>query len=53
MVLLFMASLDKLTVGTDFSALHIAVAISCCLSESGYVILDPTKLEEQVGKFTY
>lgn len=26
---------------------HLAVAISCCLSESGYVILDPTKLEEQ------
>ncbi|XP_023002484.1 exosome complex exonuclease RRP46 homolog [Cucurbita maxima] len=29
---------------------HLAVAISCCLSESGYVILDPTKLEEQKMK---
>ncbi|CAK7353218.1 unnamed protein product [Dovyalis caffra] len=25
---------------------HLAVAICCCLAESGYVILDPTKLEE-------
>ncbi|XP_015573093.1 exosome complex exonuclease RRP46 homolog [Ricinus communis] len=33
---------------------HLAVAICCCLSESGYVILDPTKLEEQKMKgFTY
>ncbi|KAH7524179.1 hypothetical protein FEM48_Zijuj06G0091700 [Ziziphus jujuba var. spinosa] len=27
---------------------HLAVAICCGLAESGYVILDPTKLEEQV-----
>uniref|UniRef100_A0A2P2KW50 Exoribonuclease phosphorolytic domain-containing protein n=1 Tax=Rhizophora mucronata TaxID=61149 RepID=A0A2P2KW50_RHIMU len=27
---------------------HLAVAICCCLAEGGYVILDPTKLEEQV-----
>ncbi|KAF5726189.1 hypothetical protein HS088_TW23G00930 [Tripterygium wilfordii] len=26
---------------------HLAVAICCCLAESGYLILDPTKLEEQ------
>ncbi|KAL3566275.1 hypothetical protein D5086_031690 [Populus alba] len=26
---------------------HLAVAICCCLAEGGYVILDPTKLEEQ------
>ncbi|XP_011007654.1 PREDICTED: exosome complex exonuclease RRP46 homolog isoform X1 [Populus euphratica] len=26
---------------------HLAVAICCCLAEDGYVILDPTKLEEQ------
>ncbi|KAB1204364.1 hypothetical protein CJ030_MR8G014185 [Morella rubra] len=33
---------------------HLAVAICCCLAESGYVILDPTKLEEQKMKaFTY
>lgn len=29
---------------------HLAVAISCCLSDSGHVILDPTKLEEQKMK---
>ncbi|GLT48204.1 hypothetical protein SLA2020_218440 [Shorea laevis] len=29
---------------------HLAVAICCCLTESGYVILDPTKLEEQTMK---
>ncbi|ESR63923.1 hypothetical protein CICLE_v10009310mg [Citrus x clementina] len=27
---------------------HLAVAICCCSAESGYCILDPTKLEEQV-----
>ncbi|KAF2304414.1 hypothetical protein GH714_030833 [Hevea brasiliensis] len=27
---------------------HLAVAICCCLAEDGYVILDPTKLEEQL-----
>ncbi|KAJ7965951.1 Exosome complex exonuclease RRP46-like [Quillaja saponaria] len=27
---------------------HLAVAVCCCLAETGYVILDPTKLEEQV-----
>ncbi|KAH7574261.1 hypothetical protein JRO89_XS03G0272700 [Xanthoceras sorbifolium] len=33
---------------------HLAVAICCCLAESGYVILDPTKLEEQKMKaFVY
>ncbi|KAJ0082149.1 hypothetical protein Patl1_12002 [Pistacia atlantica] len=33
---------------------HLAVAICCCLAESGYVILDPTKLEEQKMKaFAY
>lgn len=33
---------------------HLAVAICCCLMESGHVILDPTKLEEQKMKaFTY
>ncbi|XP_050214912.1 exosome complex exonuclease RRP46 homolog [Mercurialis annua] len=33
---------------------HLAVAICCCLAEDGYVILDPTKLEEQKMKgFTY
>ncbi|KAF5938866.1 hypothetical protein HYC85_023125 [Camellia sinensis] len=26
---------------------HLAVAICCCLAESGYIILDPNKLEEQ------
>jgi hypothetical protein len=26
-----------------------AVAICCCLAEGGYVILDPTKLEEQAS----
>jgi exosome complex component RRP46 len=26
-----------------------AVAICCCLADVGYVILDPTKLEEQVS----
>jgi exosome complex component RRP46 len=29
---------------------HLAVSICCCLAESGYVILDPTKLEEQKMK---
>ncbi|KAJ9168271.1 hypothetical protein P3X46_019818 [Hevea brasiliensis] len=29
---------------------HLAVAICCCLAEDGYVILDPTKLEEQKMK---
>ncbi|KGN62820.1 exosome complex exonuclease RRP46 homolog [Cucumis sativus] len=29
---------------------HLAVAISCCLSENGYVILDPTKIEEEKMK---
>ncbi|KAG7955045.1 hypothetical protein I3843_11G051100 [Carya illinoinensis] len=33
---------------------HLAVAICCCLADSGYVILDPTKLEEQKMKaFAY
>ncbi|KAG4167288.1 hypothetical protein ERO13_A13G186200v2 [Gossypium hirsutum] len=33
---------------------HLAVAICCCLAKSGYVILDPTKLEEQKMKaFAY
>ncbi|KAJ4708070.1 Exosome complex exonuclease RRP46-like [Melia azedarach] len=33
---------------------HLAVAICCCLAESGYVLLDPTKLEEQKMKaFAY
>ncbi|KAM1052942.1 hypothetical protein ACFX13_000521 [Malus domestica] len=33
---------------------HLAVAICCCLAESGYVILDPSKLEEQKMKaFAY
>ncbi|PRQ27516.1 putative exosome complex component Rrp41, PNPase/RNase PH domain-containing protein [Rosa chinensis] len=33
---------------------HLAVAICCCLAESGYVILDPSKLEEQKMKaFVY
>lgn len=33
---------------------HLAVAICCGLAESGYVILDPTKLEEQKMKaFSY
>lgn len=33
---------------------HLAVAICCCLAEGGYVILDPTKLEEQKMRgFTY
>uniref|UniRef100_A0A5B7AUM2 Exosome complex exonuclease RRP46 homolog n=1 Tax=Davidia involucrata TaxID=16924 RepID=A0A5B7AUM2_DAVIN len=33
---------------------HLAVAICCCLAESGYVILDPNKLEEQKMKaFVY
>nr|KJB82886.1 hypothetical protein B456_013G218900 [Gossypium raimondii] len=26
---------------------HLAVAVCCCVAKSGYVILDPTKLEEQ------
>jgi exosome complex component RRP46 len=33
---------------------HLAVAICCCLTESEYVMLDPTKLEEQKMKaFAY
>uniref|UniRef100_A0A803LBQ6 Exoribonuclease phosphorolytic domain-containing protein n=1 Tax=Chenopodium quinoa TaxID=63459 RepID=A0A803LBQ6_CHEQI len=33
---------------------HLAVAICCCLAETGCVILDPTKLEEQKMKaFVY
>ncbi|KAL3632884.1 exosome non-catalytic core subunit rrp46 [Castilleja foliolosa] len=33
---------------------YLAVAISCCLTESGQIILDPTKLEEQKMKaFVY
>ncbi|GMP94895.1 hypothetical protein CsSME_00044162 [Camellia sinensis var. sinensis] len=33
---------------------HLAVAICCCLAESGYIILDPNKLEEQKMKaFVY
>ncbi|XP_004291185.1 PREDICTED: exosome complex exonuclease RRP46 homolog [Fragaria vesca subsp. vesca] len=33
---------------------HLSVAICCCLAESGYVILDPSKLEEQKMKaFVY
>ncbi|KAH9761200.1 exosome complex exonuclease RRP46-like [Citrus sinensis] len=33
---------------------HLAVAICCCSAESGYCILDPTKLEEQKMKaFAY
>lgn len=33
---------------------HLSVSICCCLAESGYVILDPTKLEEQKMKaFAY
>ncbi|KAL6985433.1 exosome non-catalytic core subunit rrp46 [Sarracenia purpurea var. burkii] len=33
---------------------HLAVAICCCLAESGYVLLDPNKLEEQKMKaFVY
>ncbi|KAI5586381.1 hypothetical protein BDE02_06G208900 [Populus trichocarpa] len=33
---------------------HLAVAICCCLADVGYVILDPTKLEEQKMKgFAY
>ncbi|KAM1091566.1 hypothetical protein ACFX13_019328 [Malus domestica] len=33
---------------------HLAVAICCCLAESGYIILDPSKLEEQKMKaFAY
>ncbi|PPS17355.1 hypothetical protein GOBAR_AA03219 [Gossypium barbadense] len=33
---------------------HLAVAICCCVAKSGYVILDPTKLEEQKMKaFAY
>ncbi|GFZ08472.1 ribosomal protein S5 domain 2-like superfamily protein [Actinidia rufa] len=33
---------------------HLSVAICCCLAESGYVILDPNKLEEQKMKaFVY
>ncbi|ONI33837.1 hypothetical protein PRUPE_1G449000 [Prunus persica] len=33
---------------------HLAVAICCCLAESGYVVLDPSKLEEQKMKaFAY
>ncbi|KAL9400183.1 hypothetical protein Peur_009144 [Populus x canadensis] len=34
--------------------MHLAVAICCCLADVGYVILDPTKLEEQKMKgFAY
>ncbi|KAM2219942.1 hypothetical protein PS1_019287 [Malus domestica] len=33
---------------------HLAVAVCCCLAESGYIILDPSKLEEQKMKaFAY
>ncbi|KAI9191359.1 hypothetical protein LWI28_007455 [Acer negundo] len=33
---------------------HLAVAICCCVADTGYVILDPTKLEEQKMKaFAY
>ncbi|KAH1033265.1 hypothetical protein J1N35_045439 [Gossypium stocksii] len=33
---------------------HLAVAICCCVAKTGYVILDPTKLEEQKTKaFAY
>ncbi|XP_022728851.1 exosome complex exonuclease RRP46 homolog [Durio zibethinus] len=33
---------------------HLAVAICCCAPKSGYVILDPTKLEEQkIKAFAY
>ncbi|XP_012465347.1 exosome complex exonuclease RRP46 homolog [Gossypium raimondii] len=33
---------------------HLAVAVCCCVAKSGYVILDPTKLEEQKMKaFAY
>ncbi|EOY29741.1 Ribosomal protein S5 domain 2-like superfamily protein isoform 1 [Theobroma cacao] len=33
---------------------HLAVAICCCVAKSGYVIMDPTKLEEQKMKsFAY
>ncbi|XP_062164219.1 exosome complex exonuclease RRP46 homolog isoform X2 [Alnus glutinosa] len=33
---------------------HLAVAICCCLADSRYVLLDPTKLEEQKTKaFVY
>lgn len=32
----------------DYIILICAVAICCGLAESGYVLLDPTKLEEQV-----
>ncbi|XP_076915837.1 exosome complex exonuclease RRP46 homolog isoform X1 [Bidens hawaiensis] len=33
---------------------HLAVAICCCMAESGHVFLDPSKLEEQTTKaFVY
>ncbi|CAH2065238.1 unnamed protein product [Thlaspi arvense] len=33
---------------------HLAVAICCCLAVSGYVVLDPNKLEEKKMKaFAY
>uniref|UniRef100_A0A166J5M0 Exosome complex exonuclease RRP46 homolog n=1 Tax=Daucus carota subsp. sativus TaxID=79200 RepID=A0A166J5M0_DAUCS len=33
---------------------HLAVAICCCVAQNGYVILDPSKLEEQTFKaFAY
>lgn len=34
-------------------ALSGAVAICCCLTENDSVILDPTKLEEQVLEFVF
>ncbi|KAL1834630.1 hypothetical protein ACET3Z_004281 [Daucus carota] len=33
---------------------HLAVAICCCVAQNGYVVLDPSKLEEQTFKaFAY
>ncbi|KAF3667532.1 Exosome complex exonuclease RRP46 -like protein [Capsicum annuum] len=33
---------------------HLAVAICCCLADSGHILLDPSKLEEQMMKaFVY
>ncbi|PHT49811.1 Exosome complex exonuclease RRP46 -like protein [Capsicum baccatum] len=33
---------------------HLAVAICCCLADSGHILLDPSKLEEQMMKaFAY
>ncbi|XVF35447.1 hypothetical protein REPUB_Repub18cG0146800 [Reevesia pubescens] len=33
---------------------HLAVAICCCVAKSGYIVLDPTKLEEQkMNAFAY